>query len=240
MGERTDADIFKGSQTMTITELQRDIDSLNVVVNSAMVQSYEPLLKQQIFSRDYSVLLLPDSLSVNKDGMKGLMSEDSIRRMDIRSKQKIWDNARRQAKNSRNMFSYDEQSTKQGLNRLYLSQVEWHKKLSTPISIIIFFLIGAPLGAIIRRGGLGMPLVVSVLFFVVYYIISLTGEKMTKEGTWSALMGMWFSAYILTPVAIYLLYKANNDSALFDREYYIRLYKQAKEAIMARLGKFKR
>ncbi|MFI3328700.1 MAG: LptF/LptG family permease [Rikenellaceae bacterium] len=240
MGERTDADIFKGSQTMTITELQKDIDSLNLVVNSSMVKSYEPLLKQQIFARDYSVLLLPDSLKVNKDGMSGILTEDSIKRLDLRAKQKIWDNARRQAKNSRNMFSYDEQSTKQGLNRLYLSQVEWHRKLNTPISIIIFFLIGAPLGAIIRRGGLGMPIVVSVIFFVIYYIISLTGEKMAKEGTWSAVMGMWFSAYILTPVAIYLLYKANNDSALFDREFYVGLYKKGKAAIEERIKRFKK
>ncbi|MFR9650968.1 MAG: LptF/LptG family permease, partial [Rikenellaceae bacterium] len=124
------------------------------------------------------------------------------------------------------MFNFDEQNTKRGLNQLYLSRVEWHRKLTTPISIIIFFLIGAPLGAIIRKGGLGMPIVVSVIFFVIYYIISITGEKMAKEGVWSAIGGMWFSAYILTPVAIYLTYKANSDSALFDRDTYIKLFKR--------------
>ncbi len=71
-----------------------------------------------------------------------------------------------------------------------------------------------------------MPIVVSVLFFVIYYIISLTGEKMAKEGTWAAIGGMWISAYILTPVAIYLTYKANNDSALFDRDSYVKVFKK--------------
>ncbi|MFI3268906.1 MAG: LptF/LptG family permease [Rikenellaceae bacterium] len=226
MDQRTDSENFKGSQTMTITELQDDIDSLRKVVNTSTVKSYEPLLKQQIFARDHSVLLLPDSLMVDKQGMAGIMALDSIDKLDLRSRQSVWSTARRQAKNSRNMFTHDEASTKQGLKRLYLSQVEWHRKLTTPISIIIFFLIGAPLGAIIRKGGLGMPIVVSVIFFVIYYIISLTGEKMAKEGTWVALGGMWFSAYILTPVAIYLTYKANSDSALFDRDPYIKAVKK--------------
>ncbi len=222
MGERTDSENMKSSQTMTITELQGEIDSMAIVVNNSMVRSYEPLLKQQIFARDHSVLLLPDSLAVDKSGMAGIMAMDSIATLPLRSRQSIWNSARRQAKNSRNMFSYDEASTKQGLRNLYLFKVEWHKKLTTPISIIIFFLIGAPLGAIIRKGGLGMPIVVSVIFFVIYYIISISGEKMAKEGAWAAIGGMWISAYILTPVAIYLTYKANNDSALFDREPYIK------------------
>lgn len=102
------------------------------------------------------------------------------------------------------------------LNQLYRSKVEWHKKLALPVTIIIFFLIGAPLGAIVRRGGLGMPIVISVIFFVIYYIISSSGEKMAKEGTWEAFYGTWLSAFVLAPVAIYLTYKATNDSGLLS------------------------
>ncbi len=239
MGERTDANAFRGSRTLTISELQDDIDSMNNYVNQSMVRSYEPLLKQQIFERDHSVLLLPDSLKVDKTGMNGIAALDSIDNLSIRDQQEVWTRARRQAKNSRNMFSYDEESMKRGLDRLYLSRVEWHRKLTTPISIIIFFLIGAPLGAIIRKGGLGMPIVVSVIFFVIYYIISLTGEKMAKEGTWNALNGMWISAYVLTPIAVYLTYKSNNDSALFDRDPYIRFFKKVFGWIPAKIKKRK-
>lgn len=83
------------------------------------------------------------------------------------------------------------------------------------------FLIGAPLGAIVRKGGLGMPIVISVIFFVIYYIISISGEKMAKEGTWEAFYGMWLSAFVLAPVAIYLTYKATNDSGLLDVDWYV-------------------
>jgi lipopolysaccharide export system permease protein len=89
-----------------------------------------------------------------------------------------------------------------------------------PISIILFFMIGAPLGAIIRKGGLGLPIVISVIFFVIYYVISTSGEKMAKEGTWESLYGMWLPVVVLTPVAIYLTIKATNDSSLLDMDWY--------------------
>ena len=135
------------------------------------------------------------------------------------------------------MFSFDESTSKEALNQLYRSKNEWHRKLTLPISILIFFLIGAPLGAIIRKGGLGMPIVISVIFFVIYYIISISGEKMSKEGTWSSLLGMWISAIILTPLAIYLSNKANNDSALLDVDWYIGRYKFYRDKLIAKLPK---
>lgn len=93
---------------------------------------------------------------------------------------------------------------------------------------MIFFLIGAPLGAIIRKGGLGMPIVVSVSFFVIYYIITITGEKMAKEGTWGSFAGMWIATFILLPISVYLTYKATNDSNLFNAEWYTQRYKKLK------------
>ncbi len=220
MNDRTDADAFSNSQTKDIVELQKDIDSLDVLVSTNTVQSYEPLLKQQIFVKEGFILSPEDSLWVDKSAMPKLAVIDSLETLGIRDKKTIWEHASNQAHSSRNMFSFDEAGTKNSLNQLYRSQVEWHRKMSLPISIIIFFLIGAPLGAIIRKGGLGMPVVVSVLFFVVYYIISISGEKMAKEGTWSALSGVWVSSFILTPIAIYLTIKATNDSGLFDMDWY--------------------
>lgn len=161
---RSDANQFSNSQTKDISELQHDIDSLELKVNAATTSSYEPLLKEQIFVRDNSVLPQPDSLRVDKRDYGNLMAMDSIARLPVREKEEVWDNARTLAKNSRNMFAFDETTAKDALNQLYRSKVEWHKKISLPVSIIIFFLIGAPLGAIIRRGGLGLPVVVSIIF----------------------------------------------------------------------------
>ena len=135
------------------------------------------------------------------------------------------------------MFAFDESASKESLNQLYRSKVEWHKKISLPVSIMIFFLIGAPLGAIIRKGGLGLPVVVSVIFFVIYYMISLSGEKFAKEGTWNAVYGMWLSTIVLTPIAAYLTYKATNDSALLDTDWYIGKIKTLREKIEPRIAK---
>ncbi len=235
MDNRADSDNFSNSRTKDITELKADIDSLDVLVNTTTVLAYDPLLKTQIFERDSVVVMHPDSILVDRSDFKEALLIDSSPPMGKRAQKELWSKARHQAKNSRNMFSYDEKSTKNGLNQLYSSKVEWHRKLTSPISIIIFFLIGAPLGAIIRRGGLGMPIVVSVVFFVIYYIISISGEKMAKEGNWDSVLGMWISAIILTPIAIFLTYKATNDSSLFDYDWYINIAKRVLKPITSRI-----
>ena len=229
--ERSDADNFNNSTTKNIRELQHEIDSLEVQVNSATTRSYEPLLKEQLFSKDPTVMILPDSLVVDRSGFRLIDAIDSIALLGIRDKDKLWDQARTHAKSSRNMFSFDESQAKDALNKLYRSKVEWHRKISLPVSIMIFFLIGAPLGAIIRKGGLGMPIVISVIFFVFYYIISISGEKMAKEGSWEAIYGMWISTIILTPIAIYLTYKATNDSGLLDVDWYVGKWKKLTERL---------
>ncbi len=229
--ERSDADNFNNSTTKNIRELQHEIDSLEVQVNSATTRSYEPLLREQLFSKDPTVMILPDSLLIDRSGFRRIAALDSISQLGVRDKDKLWSQARTHAKSSRNMFSFDETQAKDALNKLYRSKVEWHRKISLPVSIMIFFLIGAPLGAIIRKGGLGMPIVISVIFFVFYYIISISGEKMAKEGSWEAIYGMWISTFILTPIAIYLTYKATNDSSLLDVDWYVGKWKKFSERL---------
>ncbi len=230
--QRTDnSSSMGGSQTKNIVELQHDIDSLDVMVSTSTAKSYEPLLKDNIFTRDIQVLQLPDSLRKDKTGYRDVYLLDSIPDMTVRQKNDLWNNARAVALNSRNSFSFDETSAKEALNQLYRSKNDWHRKLSLPVSVLIFFLIGAPLGAIIRKGGLGTPIVISVVFFVIYYIISLSGEKMAKEGVWSSLLGMWISSIVLTPIAAYLLVKATNDSQLLDVDWYSGKLKVLKERL---------
>lgn len=225
--QRSDANSFSNnSQTKNIVELERDIDSLGKIVNTATTRSYEPLLKDQIFAKDQTILF--DTLGIDKNRFRYFSAADSLSKLGLRGKAQVWTLARSLSKNSRAMFNYDERSAKDALNLLYRSQIEWHSKWSLPVSILIFFLIGAPLGAIIRKGGLGMPIVISVIFFVIYYIISITGQKLAKEGTWAAVYGMWLSTFILTPVAAYLTFKATNDSSLLDTDWYIVKYKALK------------
>ncbi|WP_295770866.1 LptF/LptG family permease [uncultured Mucilaginibacter sp.] len=102
--------------------------------------------------------------------------------------------------------------------------IEYQKKFTLSAACLALFLIGAPLGAIIRKGGLGLPVVVSVIFFLLYYIIATIGEKSAKEGSISPAMGMWAAIIILTPIGLFLSYKAANDSVLFDTEAYKRFF----------------
>lgn len=102
----------------------------------------------------------------------------------------------------------------------------WHKKFTLSFAILVLFFIGAPLGAIIRKGGLGAPLVFATLFFLLYYILMISGENVVESGFLTVWKGMWLSAFILTPIGIFLTYKAANDSDLFDRDVYKKFFRK--------------
>ncbi len=105
-------------------------------------------------------------------------------------------------------------------------EIELVKKFTLSVACLVFFFIGAPLGAIIRKGGIGTPLVISVLLFLVYYIIDNTGYKMARDGRWPVYIGMWISTAILAPLGIFATYKAMNDSVLFDKSAYLALMRR--------------
>ena len=105
-------------------------------------------------------------------------------------------------------------------------QIELIKKFTLSVACLIFFFIGAPLGAIIRKGGIGTPLVISVLLFLVYYIIDNTGYKMARDGRWPVYVGMWISTAVLAPLGIFATYKAMNDSVLFSKDAYMHLLRR--------------
>ncbi|MCD6333163.1 MAG: LptF/LptG family permease, partial [Bacteroidales bacterium] len=109
---------------------------------------------------------------------------------------------------------------------IHWHEVEWHRKITIALACIIFFLIGAPLGAIIRKGGLGTPVVVSVIFFIFYYIITLAGEKYAKAGVLPVWLGMWGSSFILLIAGIYLTIKSTRDSAILRTETYSRILRK--------------
>lgn len=102
---------------------------------------------------------------------------------------------------------------------------EWHKKFTVSVACLMFFFIGAPLGAIIRKGGLGVPVVISVILFIFYYIIDNMGFKMARDGVWEAWEGMWLSTAVLTPMGIFLTYKAAKDSVILNADTYINALK---------------
>jgi lipopolysaccharide export system permease protein len=109
---------------------------------------------------------------------------------------------------------------------LRLHQIEWHRKISLSLACLVLFLIGAPLGSIIRKGGVGRPMIFSVVFFMIFYFLSNTGEKMAKEGTLTPVVGMWVSTAVLVPIGMFLTSKALKDSQLFNKEFYFRTWQK--------------
>jgi len=105
---------------------------------------------------------------------------------------------------------------------LWSYEVEWHKKLMLSFSCVVLFLIGAPLGSIIRKGGLGSPLIFAIVFLMLFYFSSTSGEKAAREGSLPPYIGMWLSTFVLLPIGLFLTYKAMRDSQLFNKEYYFR------------------
>lgn len=118
-------------------------------------------------------------------------------------------------------LAYSEYILKQ--RDLRLHKIEWHKKLILSIACLVLFLVGAPLGSIIRKGGLGTPLIFAVFLFMFYFFFNTTGEKYVKEDVMSAFGGMWMATLTLVPVGIFLTYKAMHDSQVLNKEFYFRM-----------------
>ncbi len=138
------------------------------------------------------------------------------------------------ARTNKSFIATNSNTTGYKIKLLRRYQIEKHRKFTLSLSCLIFFFIGAPLGAIIRKGGLGVPVIVSVLFFLVWYMISITGEKFVREDMVAPFAGMWIASFILVPLGAFLTYKAAMDSVILNIESYFVFLKRAKEAVRKR------
>jgi len=126
----------------------------------------------------------------------------------------------------KSMLEINKQNLKLQNMNLVDAEIELNKRFTMPFACILLFIIGAALGSIIRKGGLGMPFISAVVFFIIYYFMNTIGEKITKESVVSVPVGMWSPSLILLIIAMFLMYKANNDSPLFNKESYIRFFQK--------------
>ncbi len=128
----------------------------------------------------------------------------------------------------KNSFQFSSADIQARQKDIMFHKVEWHRKFSLSLACLVLFFIGAPLGSIIRKGGLGMPLVIAIVFFLIFHLLNTFGEKFVKDSILSPATGMWLAILVLVPVGIFLTYKAMHDSQLFNKEYYNRLIKKVK------------
>lgn len=186
---------------------------LNINVNSAIsAQIHNLTVSHDSLKRDKRIQ--PDSIFNFNDVFEGI---DKWVKAEIVAM--ALENARNNKQNL-NLYQGQLYEKKKTINKY---QMERHRKFTLSIAVLIFFFIGAPLGAIIRKGGLGMPVVVSILLFIAYYIVSMMGEKSAREDVWQMVGGMWFSSFIFLPIGIWLTYKAATDASIMTAEAYTKL-----------------
>ena len=135
------------------------------------------------------------------------------------------------ARSQRDQIDYNAVVLDDHLRYIRRHEIELHRKFTLAFACLIFFFIGAPLGAIIRKGGLGAPVVISVVLFIFYYIIDNTGYKMAREALWPCWAGMWLSSFVLLPIGIFFTYKAATDSALFNPEAWAKMLEPIKKKL---------
>ena len=205
---RTDESLFKdGFQMLNVFQLRDKMDSIETVTNqrlTSVYSYYDTFLKlnDSLFGNIKSKGKLQDSL-ITIDSYKGdrqLAISTALNNVRIiKSAQDF-------------VLSDTDNNDKLVVRHL----IEWHRKFTLSIACLIMFFIGAPFGTIIRKGGFGMPVVISVMLYLVFHIMTIVGEKMAKTGSSSPSFGMWLPIYVLLPIGVFLTYQAANDSGLFD------------------------
>lgn len=212
-------------------ELLNTIDSIGVRLDSTgNVYSRElrhtafPLFKTSTYPGDTREV---EGKSGDTTGVKAVDIDTLLLKLGQEQRQRVFDNAFNISKRKVSEMQFKAMTVSEDKRNMRRHEIELLKKFTLSVACLVFFFIGAPLGAIIRKGGLGMPLVISVLLFLVYYIIDNTGYKMARDGHWAVWAGIWLSTFILAPLGIYVTYKAMNDSAVFDGDRYKAFLRKA-------------
>ena len=207
MGE----DVIEGSSTSNyvsknLTQLGASIDSMTTIMDSVnrvdrkMMRTYSYLS----FRNSYPTEKKDSLIAAPKlDDVLVPRPDTLLQSKSLQEQSNILQSAFSKADNNNNEFlfrSLNKTTTQKTINRHW---VEWHRKFTIPFTCLIFFFIGAPLGSIVRKGGLGTPIVISVVLFIIYYIVDNVGYKMTRDGVWEHWFGMWFSSFILMPIVYF-------------------------------------
>ena len=205
------------SDTKNMAQISHSIDSLRAHVDSVGMTMYKELNRST-----YRAINLNASDSVKMEQNKSTrLSVDSLfDSYTMSEKERVLSNAANYSKNLATDWHMKGTVAKETDTNIRRHQTDWHKKITTSLACLIFFFIGAPLGAIIRKGGLGMPVIISVLFFVLYYIIDTGAVRVARSGEMNIILGTWMSTLVLTPLGAFFTYKSNKDSVVFNIDVY--------------------
>lgn len=219
---RTDEELFKEDYRMlNLRQLSERTDTLNKYNSTRSREFYEGIMNSYIINDtniSKTLKLIPSDTK--------LTLEQVLSRIPKNQYDQLFNIALNDARTNKGRASAVLVEMDYYSESLLNLNVEWHRKFTFSLACLIMFFIGAPLGAIVRKGGLGMPVVISVVFFLLFWILSIMGEKMAKEEVIEVYQGMWISTFVLFPLGFFFTYKATTDSAMFNTDSYIKFFKK--------------
>ncbi|MGH2644299.1 MAG: LptF/LptG family permease, partial [Chitinophagaceae bacterium] len=223
---RTPIDLFKTSyQMLNVNQLTKAIDSLR-----GQIKYNTQSISAEINNR-YSFSRWGDTgwLKTSPPPLKVATFDSLIAPNQLGY---VYDRVKMNLREASNNLGLSITDYDQRIDAVIRHKIEWQRKFTLSFACMVLFLIGAPLGSIIRKGGLGTPLVFAVAFFVIFHVISTIGERLARNNVMTPGGGMWMATIILVPIAGFLIYKALNDSQLFNQEFYFRLFKNMKKLLL--------
>ena len=221
MKEAPDGLVSSQAMSKNMNQIKHTIDSLSTKQDSI---GRGNLSDYRLSALNTFRMSKSDSAAFEKLSAK-IINADSVYTVSSRNKQvDIKSNMRSKIQNQASELAIKSTNMYYGDRTIRKHWIEWMKKITNSLSILIFFFIGAPLGAIIRKGGLGVPVIVSVFTFILFYLTSVSGEKMYREGEWS-IVGCWFSVMVLSPLSVFFTVKANGDSTLFQWDVVLEFFR---------------
>ena len=232
--ERSEDGLFKSSAAMlNIKELTFHIDSLSQTYNERVNNHFRDFKSSKVYHiNNYAYYQNnPATRDDSLKKMKGFETNIIFDSLPPAERKEALTRAIENIKDGNLYLAQISETHYWEIKVLKKYEVEWNKKLTMSFACLVFFFIGAPLGAIIRKGGLGTPAVISIFFFVIYYVISLSGQKLVEENIIGTFAGMWAASYILLPIGIFLTYKATTDSVIMNIDTYLLFLKKIKDAV---------
>lgn len=177
----------------------------------------ETIRRNEIKTKDSDIKIPRDSLITIINKIKNFDRKYTQNDMNAA---RFNDQLIRKVRLSKNRVEADARYTETNEKEIWVFEVQYHKIIANSVACIIMFLIGAPLGSIIKKGGLGFPVLVSILFFIIYYVLMIMGEKWAKTGFFPSWLGIWQANLILLPIGLFFLIQAQRDARLFDLDFY--------------------
>ncbi len=221
---KTNDTVFKNDfKMLSIRLLDKTVDSLKIV-NDSIARHLNKDVNTQLH-----YMQVPDNIWAKTTApAPALANTTFLQSLPDTAKSGVYENAISTVYALKNTYQFSGSELGNKEEEISIGLIEWHRKFSLSLACLVLFFIGAPLGSIIRKGGLGMPLVVAILFFLIFHLLNMFGEKFVRGGIASPFVGMWLAVLVLSPLGIFLTYKAMHDSQLFNKEFYHRVFKNVR------------